>query len=218
MKYIKTKSIFILCSFFILCCTSKSQQINNKQLQIKENSVKLKVTINNKLSTDTLTFEEWKVNNDTLEISSEDAFLNFPFGSYNKLNNLITRFEGIGFKEELSNYGSRIKIKMNRFFIRNSYTKFALIEGSYDQIKRFQIVSAKIYDKDIILSKGVHVGMTKREFFSKLIGGTSIHYNSSDIKVVKLTWNIVGVWHYYNFTGDTLTSVIIDTDSLLNKD
>lgn len=164
-----------------------------------------------------MTFDEWKVNDDSLEVVSEDSYLNFPFGSYNKLNNLISRFEGIGFKEELSNYGSRIKIKMNRFFVKNSYIKFALLEGSYDQIKRFQIVSAKIYDKDIILSKGVHVGMTKKEFFSKLIGNT-VHYNLSDIKVVKLTWNIVGVWHYYNFTGDILTSIIIDTDSLLNKD
>jgi hypothetical protein len=217
MKYLKIRSIFAFFTVFCsVCCTSRSQQANNNQITKVDDS-KLKVIDNTKYSMDTLAFDEWKVNNDTLEIFSEDVFLDFPFGKYNKLSNLMSRFKGFGYKEEFSNYGSNDQIKLNRFFIGNSYLKFALLEGSYDQVKRFQIVSAKIYDKDIILSKGVHIEMTKKEFFSKLIGST-IHCNLLDIAVVRLRWDIVGVWHYYNFTGDTLASITIDTDYLLNKD
>jgi len=167
--------------FCSLCCTSKNQQTYNKQIIVNNNDSKLKVIGNSNSSTDTLTFLEWKINKDTLIIVSEDDFLDYPFGCYNKLKDLSNEFKSLQYKEEFSIGVDGEKVKIHRFLNNNSYIKFYYIEGMYDGKKRYQIVSAKIYDQDILMLKNIHVGIDKSMFFSKI--GSSISCKESSVKV-----------------------------------
>jgi nitric oxide reductase large subunit len=52
--------------------------------------------------------------------------------------------------------------------------------------------------------------MDKQKLFK--IMSISSDYGSNNIKVIELISGLVGIWHYYIFTGETLSQIAIKTD------
>jgi hypothetical protein len=162
-----------------------------------------------------LEYDEYVFVKDTMIISLDDDFLDYPFGCFKKQSDLLSHLNYLKYKEELYIENNGEQTKLERLYSQNSYLKFYLVKRSYDDKIRYEIVSAKIYDNQIVLSNGVHVCMSKIAFFTKL--PSSIKCNVSEINVVKFYWDVLGISHYYYFNNDTLTFIVIDTDFLVNK-
>lgn len=87
-------------------------------------------------------------------------------------------------------------------FVKNSDTK------------QIEIIYAKLLDSSIVLLRGVKVGLRKDVFFSKLF---TKPVNLNKINNVKIISALYGINHTYHFKGDTISSIIMDTDYLFYK-
>jgi hypothetical protein len=204
----KLRFLFLLSvlSITLLGCKSKNDQPiqqNSDVVKTKRNTSKIKQ----------LKYDEYQIVKDTLLILTDDDFLDYPFGCFKQLEKLKHRLNYLDYKQEVYDEKGEI-VKLERFYSGNNFIKFYYVERFIDNKTRFEIVSAKINDKDILLENGIHVGMNKEEFFSYL--PKSIKFDTSKIKVVKLYWDVLGVSHYY-YINDTLTSITINTDFQVDK-
>ncbi|MDD2798546.1 MAG: hypothetical protein PHV20_08140 [Bacteroidales bacterium] len=211
MKFNRKIMSLVLCCIFISCNSqnnSKTQSINsrnaNNQLDITQSCQK---------ATSTLKYDDYNVVKDTLKINSDDDFIDYPFGCFKKLADLKNQMKNLHYKQEC--YEDQDKTKLEKFYSGRNYVKFYFVERFIDKKSRYEIVSAKILDNDILLTNGVHIGMSKTEFLS--IIPSAIKISNEGINVVELCWDVLGVYHYYSFSNDTLTSIIIDTDFQVNK-
>lgn len=80
-----------------------------------------------------------------------------------------------------------------------------------------ELVGARITDEEVLLDNRVKIGITKADFinrFTNEIGSEQI----KNVTVIEFISGALGIWHYYFFENDTLTSFYIDTDYQLDKD
>ena len=204
--------LFMMCCFFLSCnYNNKSPVSSSKQDVIVEKS---RDNSSIQQSNQTLKYDEYVFVKDTMKISSNDDLLDYPFGCFKAESDLSHRLNNLKHKQEVYQENGEV-VKLDRYYSGNSFIKFYLVERYGDNKIRYEIVSAKIHDSQIVLSNGVHVGMSKTDFFTRL--PATIKCNMSEINVVKFYWDVLGISHYYYFNNDTLTSIMIDTDFLVNK-
>ena len=79
-----------------------------------------------------------------------------------------------------------------------------------------EIVSAKIFDKRISLINQVKIGIKKSVFIRKFTNKISPK-QIKNTHVIAFVSGLYGIWHYYNFEGDTLKSFWINTACMVNK-
>lgn len=159
---------------------------------------------------------EYSIAGDTLRIVSTSNFLYYPFGCYVGAEEFLERYLFMKKSEEQGSFIGDTpvsKIALYRFSFNNSYVKF-LHDGEKN---RMELVGARITDEEVLLDNRVKIGITKADFinrFTNEIGSEQI----KNVTVIEFISGALGVWHYYFFENDTLTSFYIDTDYQLDKD
>lgn len=212
MKWIKISQLLIL-SFILFSCKSNNGKTTISDVDTINTVEQQKEKSSSQQLMSNLKYDKYVIEKDTLIISSDDDFLDYPFGCFKQVSDLSHRLNYLKHKQEVyQEYGEEVKLE--RFYSDNSFIKFYLVERFIDNKTRYEIVSARIFDEEIILSNGIHVGITRSDFFSSL--PESIKGDMSGIRVVKIFWDVLGITHYY-YISNTLTSIIIDTDFLVNK-
>jgi hypothetical protein len=210
MNYIKFKiGCLLLFALFFIGCINK-QAFSDKTSNINASHKEANIAIN-----DSLKIKDIKINRDTVELISTDEYLYYPFGKFKNLDQLTGYLKNLKHLNEYCytyNDSTTKKIKLETFTLNNSYIKICLNEDE----KVYQIVYAKIINKDILLRKNIHVGISKENFI-KIFSRRMNYEQIKNIHVIKLVSGLLGVWQYYYFTNNTLTSIIIDSDYQLNK-
>lgn len=174
---------------------------------------------------DTFTINDFELYNthikgDSLEIDGSSTFIFLPFGEFNNVSSFSAKYKNLKFEASSSSVyeDASYTIDLFRFSSKNSYVKFLLDRVSdlaEDPTERLEIVYAKIVDDEIPLAYNIKVGMTRVEFLKKIT--TKIDsLNLESINVYELM--VDGIWHYYTFKNDILTSIILDTDYQVDKD
>ncbi len=157
---------------------------------------------------------EFSFQEDTLRIVSTSSFLYYPFGCY------------ISPKEFLEQYSFTKKhIKQDRITVVNSDTElycFSLhdsyIKFLYDEEKnRMELFSARVADDDFLLENGIKIGISKADFISRFTSEITLE-QIKDITIVEFISGVLGIWHYYVFEEEILTSFYINTDYQFDKD
>ena len=150
---------------------------------------------------------------DTLWIVSTSNFFFYPFGKYHNLHELSNAYlfmkKRIEYDTHSRDYSNE---PLNRFTYNQSYIKFFYD----DEKKTMEIISAKIFDKKISLINHVQIGITKSVFIQKFTNTISPE-QIKNTHVIAFASGLYGIWHYYNFEGDTLKSFWINTACLVDK-
>ena len=169
-------------------------------------------TLGNKFSVslmDDFEIIEYKIISDTLSIVSTSDFLYYPFNKYNDIKDLTNNYS---FMENSVEYND-LHVPLYRFSFKKSYIKFVYD----DQNRLFEIVAAKIFDDDIVLSNQIKIGISKSDFISFFADKIDFE-EINNINVIEFISGLTGIWHYYTFNNNVLVSYEIDTDYMLNKD
>lgn len=143
----------------------------------------------------------YRISGDTLSLVFHDNFLYYPFGKITSLKDLKSKYPGL-----YKNKGGE------SYFVKgSSYVKFF-----YDpDHKAFEIVYATISDPIFKFTNGTQIGMTRKELFDLYFSSPP---NCMDkIKILQLEHAIVGIWHYYRFDNNILTSLVLETDYQIDK-
>ena len=150
---------------------------------------------------------------DTLWIVSTANFFFYPFGKYHYLQDLSNVYPFMSKKKEYDKHSRDYSNEpLYRFTCNQSYIKFFYD----DEKKTMEIVSAKIFDKRISLINQVEIGMNKSAFIHKFTNKISPE-QIKDTHVIVFQSGLYGIWHYYNFEGDTLKSFWINTACMVDK-
>jgi len=210
MNYTKISQLFVLGLILFSCgCKSNNGKAPSTDLKngnnLENQGAKLK----------SIKFDDYMISKDTLIILSDDDFLDYPFGCFKIQSKLIQRLNFLEHKQEIYKSTDEV-VKLERFYSKNNFIKFYFVERFIDNKTRYEIVSAIISDDKIVFDNGVHVGMSINEFFSTL--SSTIKVNISDINVVKLYWDVLGISHYYYFEESKLELISIKTDFLVNQE
>jgi len=158
-----------------------------------------------------------KITADTLLVILTGDFIYYPFGMYNSIealtNNYSANLKINTFDEYPYDDTTTNKLKTYKLNLGNSFVKFVKDESK----NKLEIVSARVFDKEIKLSNGIGIGITKEDFINKLSLKMS-QYQLKKINIVLLESSLTGIWHYYCFKDDTLNSFSLDSDFQLKKD
>jgi hypothetical protein len=149
----------------------------------------------------TFNLTDYRISGDTLTLVSTDKLLYYPFGVFDNVKKLKGQYQTL-YKE-----------KGGQSYLVNadSYVKFF-----YDDDKKaFEIVFARITNSNFKLTNGTKTGMTKKELFEKFFVTSPAILDK--IKILELESALTGIWHYYQFDKDVLTSFRLDTDYQLDK-
>jgi hypothetical protein len=148
-------------------------------------------------------------NNNVLDISSDQDLTYSIFGANNSIQGLQNKYKNI-FKLEY------IKITDESPDTYNVLNKLTFEESQIITVlnpdtKKYDIVSSKITDQEIVLEKGIHVGMPKDVFFSKLFENSSSH-NFSEIDTFLNGDELGSIQQFFIFELNALSKIEIKTD------
>lgn len=159
---------------------------------------------------------EYGIFGDTLRVISTSDFLYYPFGSYENIKGLSKKIPYMirSNKEERNSQDTTHVVGTTFCFsIRNSYVKFVKDEKT----NKIELVFARIMDTEICLTNGISIGITKEEFLSRFT--TEIKPELiKNVTVIEFVSGLLGVWHYYSFENDSLSSFQIITDYQISKE
>jgi hypothetical protein len=144
-----------------------------------------------------------------LEISSDRTLTYALLGKNNSVKNLQEHFGNIFNVEhqEIVNEMFEELQKVSKLTYKESFVKTYI----NPEIGKNNIVSGKIENAEIILAEGIHVGISKDDFFGKLFKDAS----SYDFSIVDTFYNgdEAGEIHqYFIFSADTLKQVILKSE------
>lgn len=160
---------------------------------------------------------EYKKHGDTITIVSTDKFLYYPFGSFNSAVEFEDKYDLKMDKQVESSYPdgdtTQAKRDIYKYIINNSYIKFLL----YEDQKKLEVLSGKIYDKNICLVNGVKLGIDKENLIHMFVRNIN-QEDIENVNVVELESGLTGIWHYYTFKDNILIFFCFDSDYQLPKD
>lgn len=203
--------LFIVTIFFSGC--SRNLKKDNSINKDNPDSTQTKI---NSSALESNGFIESRIKSDTLLIVSTNEFLYYPFGIYSNIEDIRNQYsfnvkisynDEYPFKDTTTN-----KLRVYKINFKNSFVKFTKGDNN-----NMEIVSARVLDKELHLSNGVKVGITKKDFINQLSLKEEQH-QLNKINIVELESGLTGIWHYYFFKNDTLSYFIIDSDFQLEKD
>lgn len=154
--------------------------------------------------------DDYEIIKDTLRIISTSKFLYYPFGIHNDTKEFIKHHPFLhDFVEPITfaSDDSGIITNLYCFNFKNSQISFLLDS----QTKNLELVSAKILDQEIVINSQINIGVSKNKFITGLNDKIAIE-KIENVKVIELVSGLTGIWQYYTFNDDKLSSVTIITD------
>lgn len=157
------------------------------------------------------------LNKDTLKIVSTLDYLYNPFGICKDVKTFALKLPGY-FKQKIRCFGTgsgSIDTTFN-FVCDESHIEVIECDLGEDCVfpNQVSLVSAEIYDSNIVFLNGIRVGISKKQFnkiyFKKII-------NFENISTVLIESGLTGIWHYYYFENGMLKSIRILTDYQIDK-
>lgn len=145
-----------------------------------------------------------KVYTDTMTVYSLSEYVIYPIGKWETVEEYITNcqlqwYREIGYKK----YFDSMEVSVNTL---------KRIDGTFIDLyraiwtARVEVLDGKIFDKEVVLSNGIHVGMTKEEVFNVLFRKFPRSY-VADISVLKVVSGANEVGQIYTFKGDRLRHI-----------
>jgi hypothetical protein len=219
MKVLK-HIIVLLFSLLLLNCTYKRKESATTISNSSKNEITKPLNKEGKSPADNLqTFakrelklSELSIKEDTLEIVSTASFLYYPFGKFKTLNNLNQALKIFKDSLEIDSSVAPSPEKLHRMTYKNSFLKFFYD----DEKKTYEIVSGQIRDPEVTLLNNIKVGITKSDFMNIFFNRVTPK-QMEGIKIIKMVSGLDGIFDYYYFDNDILTSIKLDTDYLFNK-
>jgi hypothetical protein len=173
-------------------------------LQPETNTDSLRKWVHQNLETQSI-----EVEGDTLKLISADFYFYYPFGEYDSIDSIQSKYPRLKLQTVIDT-SQGVSLDLYKMTYNQNFAKF--IKNS--DTKKIEIVYAKVLDRNIVLLRGVRVGLRKDVFFSKLFN-KPVHLNK--INNVKIISALEGINHNYHFNRDTISSIGMDTDYLLYK-
>ena len=145
-----------------------------------------------------------KVYTDTMTVYSLSEYVIYPIGKWETVEEYITNcqlqwYREIGYKK----YFDSMEVSVNTL---------KRIDGTFIDLyraiwtARVEVLDGKIFDKEVVLANGIHVGMTKEEVFNVLFRKFPRSY-VADISVLKVVSGANEVGQIYTFKGDRLRHI-----------
>ena len=145
-----------------------------------------------------------KAYTDTMTVYSLSEYVIYPIGKWETVEEYITKcqlqwYREIGYKQ----YFDSMEVSVNTL---------KRIDGTFIDIYRaiwtgrVEVLDGKIYDKEVVLANGIHVGMTKEEVFNVLFRKFPQSY-IADISVLKEVSGANEVGQIYTLNGDRLRHI-----------
>lgn len=207
--------LFILLILFS-ACKQNGQKLENvtsvdvKQKKASDNSLVVSVDSLSKWTKKEFRAEDLQIIGDTLKIVSGAHYLYYPFGKHKELASVQSIFKNFKLSVKTDTTFNNSGTKVFKFIYRNSFVKLVKeAETGY-----MEIVYADIVDSEIPLFADIKTGMKKEAYFRVFFNKTTQLNSINNVKMISLVY---GISHCYHFNGDTLSSVIMDTDYQLEK-
>lgn len=145
-----------------------------------------------------------KVYTDTMTVFSLADYVIYPIGKWETVESYITAsqlqwYREVGYKK----YFDSMEVSVNTLRrLDDSYLDMyrSIATG------RVEMLSGKITDPEIVLTNGVHVGMTKEEVFGIIFKKYPKSY-TADISVLKVISGAGEVGQIYTFKGNRLRHI-----------
>jgi len=142
---------------------------------------------------------DYRISHDTLTLVSSWSALNYPFGTFKNY-------------EHLKSYYPEFCSKKDGFYYLRDGDSYAKLFRD-DRTESVGLVYAKIHSPKIKTSNGIIIGMSKKDVLSKFLTSLPDHLDAVNVLRLEFRRGQVGIWHYYKFKNDVLTSFVLDTDS-----
>jgi len=204
------KNILKLITFFLIVHTSCISTNNNSGKSanlIPKDSLKFFSLYNDMVNSTVF-------NHDTLKFITTDLIAYFPLGKFENIEELANKFKIINIDEEFqypNNDSTMQGFTLYNLIFKNSRIKVFVSTGKV----QVNIVSGVIADNNITLTNSIEVGQSKSEVIRKFYSRLPDNYE--EINVIELDSGLEGIWHYYNFNNNLLTSIKFDTDYQFKK-
>ena len=151
-----------------------------------------------------------KVYTDTMTVYSLAEYVIYPIGKWENVESYITEtqlqwYREIGYKKYFGEKAEEVAVNTLR-----------RLDGSFIDVYRsiytgrLEMLSAKITDPEIVLTNGLHVGMTKEQVFGIIFKKFPRSY-TADIRVLKVISGAGEVGQVYTFKGNKLRHIGIIT-------
>lgn len=151
-----------------------------------------------------------KVYTDTMTVYSLAEYVIYPIGKWENVEAYITEtqlqwYREIGYKKYYGEKAEEVAVNTLR-----------RLDGSFIDVYRsiytgrVEMLAAKISDPEIVLTNGVHVGMTKEQVFGIIFKKFPRSY-TADIRVLKVISGAGEVGQVYTFKGNKLRHIGIIT-------
>ncbi|NCD68900.1 hypothetical protein [Mucilaginibacter agri] len=137
----------------------------------------------------------------------------YPFGKIRDVDSLKMLNAQLTLTKEIAKDPSLNSYELMRLAYKNSFIKFF----KRSDTGFFEIVSARMSDKEITLPNYVHIGMALEDFLD-LYFEKNINRYTQKISTVQLISGVDGIWQYYHFKNGVLSSINFNSDYTFNKD
>jgi hypothetical protein len=206
----KIKIFLSITILFLLGCfnNQKEAKDNNKErIALRFNSDSLLFNSKEKLEVSKI-----ERNKDTLKMILMNRIVFYPLGKFQKIQDILTHDKNFSLAVEIDKSSLPDSIKLYKVKYKESFVKFFKDEDS----NNFEIVSGKITDAAFMLDQNVHIGLKFKDFLN-LYYKKDISSHCHEINVVELVSGVDGIWHFYNFKNDILTSIKFNSDYTFDK-
>lgn len=163
----------------------------------------------NKWGKKELDIQYMEIKGDTLKFMSAGWFFYYPFGKYDAMDPIRSKYPFFKFKIE-ADTAKYDPVKFYRMSFKDSFVKFL----KNDDTGKMEIVYGKIINDEIVLDNGFKIGLNKDLFFKYFFKNPA---HLENIKYVKIDSILEGMFYTFYFENDTISSITIDTDYQLYK-
>jgi hypothetical protein len=139
----------------------------------------------------------YRISHDTLTLHSSWSALNYPFGAFKNY-------------EHLKSYYPEFCSKKDDFYYLKDGNSYAKLFRD-DRTESVGLIYARIYSPKIKTSDGVVIGMTKQDVLKKFFKTLPDKLDAINVLKLEFEQGPVGIWHYYKFENNILTSMCLDT-------
>lgn len=189
---------FFLCSSILICCLKKAKQFDDMGARQQSDSVYLEQL----LQREKVGIKKLKIYSDTLQSVSIGTFIWRPLSITEDIDSLQLINKNI--------FNVIEKRENDKFYTYLLFDKSFIKLRQSKMDSNFEIDSAKIQNRQIKLTLGIHIGMKKKDFFSKLFNEDADNVFFSRINVFQ-NFDPLGetLGESFVFKGDSLSYVIL---------
>ena len=195
LKYYRTmKKLVLIIAFAVVAFSGMAQQVSSRAKAMRMMSY----------ARPEYMVKDVKVYTDTMTVFSLADYVIYPIGKWETVEQYITEsqlqwYREVGYKK----YFDSMEVSVNTLRrLDDSYIDIyrAITTG------RVEMLQGKIYDPEVVLDNGVHVGMTKEEVFGVVFKKYPRSY-TSEINVLKVISAAGEVGQVYTFKGNRLRHI-----------